>query len=180
MPSGLSVGALSEYTSRLLEVVELKSEGDGELYAQLIKELFLQIRIQSVLESAVETILVYVRLGECGMTLYYDESKWNALADTSFRLPCAASLVASIADPQATIGPTLMVVMAPLACEYSGQLSVPPPDILRGISSRLPSYPGAEYSSLATRYTSQSSSYGAGCLSSSDVAHFGRLYRRPI
>lgn len=74
MPSGLSARALGEYTSRLLEVLETQSEGDGELYAKLIIELFAQISVHSVVESAVETILPYIRLGRCSMLSHYADS----------------------------------------------------------------------------------------------------------
>lgn len=45
------------------------------------------------------------------------------------------------------MGPTMMVIVATLGCEYCGQLSLPPKDILSALSSRLASSTGKRYQS---------------------------------
>ncbi|KAJ7497085.1 armadillo-type protein [Mycena latifolia] len=126
LPSDLNLTGISEYTSRLLEVVEIQTDGDGELYARQLVDLFAQTEARSpryaqlVLENAVETVLLRIRH-----------------APTSFQIGCATTLVTSLANPEAFLGQTMMVIVPALATEYSGKLAVPPPDVLRGLSSRL-------------------------------------------
>jgi hypothetical protein len=77
LPADLNVKGISEYTTRLLEVIELQTEGDGELYAQQLAELFTQMEARSpryaqlVMESAVEMVLFHLRNGEVFRTLPY-------------------------------------------------------------------------------------------------------------
>ncbi|KAJ7502817.1 armadillo-type protein [Mycena galericulata] len=130
LPNDLNSSGISKYTTRLLEVVEIQTEGDGELYARQLGDLFAQMEARSpryaqlVVESAVEMVLLHLRN-----------------APTSFQIGCATALVTSLASPEVFFGQTMMVIVTALATEYSGRLSVPPPDILLGISSRLPLCP---------------------------------------
>ncbi|KAJ7690631.1 armadillo-type protein [Mycena rosella] len=126
LPSDLNLNGISEYTTRLLEVVEIQTDGDGELYARQLVDLFAQMEGRSpryaklVVENAVEMVLLHMR---------------NAA--TSFQIGCAATLVTSLANPETFLGQTMMVVVPALATEYCGKLAVPPPDVLRGLASRL-------------------------------------------
>ncbi|KAJ7668431.1 armadillo-type protein [Mycena polygramma] len=126
LPIDLNLKAISEYTTRLLEVLELQTEGDGELYARQLSDLFTQMESRSpryaqlVVESAVEMVLVHLRN-----------------APMAFQIGCVTTLVISLADPEIFLGQTMMVIGPALATEYAGKLSVPPPDVLRGLSSRL-------------------------------------------
>ncbi|KAJ7755738.1 armadillo-type protein [Mycena maculata] len=127
LPDDLNLSGISEYTTRLLEVVEVETEGDGELYARQLGDLFAQMEARSpryaqiVVETAVEMVLLHLR---------------NAAS--SFQIGCATTLVTYLASPEIFFGQTMMVIVPALATEYSGKLSVPPPDVLRGLSSRLP------------------------------------------
>ncbi|KAJ6558526.1 armadillo-type protein, partial [Mycena vulgaris] len=126
LPNDLNLNGISEYTIRLLEVVEVQTDGDGELYARQLIDLFAQMEARSpryaqlVVENAVEMVLLHMR---------------NAAI--SFQIGCATTLVTSLVNPEAFLGQTMMVVVPALATEYSGRLAVPPPDVLRGLSSRL-------------------------------------------
>ncbi|KAJ7078870.1 armadillo-type protein [Mycena belliarum] len=126
LPNDLNLSGLSEYTTRLLEVAEIQSDGDGELYARQLVDLFARMEARSpryaqfVVENAVEMVLLHMR---------------NAA--TSFQIGCATTLVTSLTNPETFLGQTMMVIMPALATEYSGKLAVPPPDVLRGLSSRL-------------------------------------------
>lgn len=142
LPSDLNLTGISEYTTRLLEVVEIQTEGDGELYARQLGGLFTQMEARSpryaqlVVETAVEMVLLHLRNGttscvSCTVCLF-------SPAATSFQIGCATTLVISLASPETFLGQTMMVIVPALATEYSGRLSVPPPDVLRGLSSRLP------------------------------------------
>ncbi|KAF7362087.1 Adaptin-N domain-containing protein [Mycena venus] len=127
LPPDLNLKGISEYTTRLLEVVQLQTEGDGELYAQQLAELFTQMEARSpryaqlVVESAVEMVLLHLRS-----------------APMPFQIGCVTTLVTSLADPANFLGQTMMVIVSALATEYAGKLAVPPPDVLRGLAARLP------------------------------------------
>ena len=56
----------------------------------------------------------------------------------------ATTLLTPLAEEEAdtSFSPTLMVVLTALACEYAGRVPVSPPQLLRGLSRRLLSYPG--------------------------------------
>lgn len=70
IPSVLTVKEKNEYMIRLLEVIERQSEGDGESYAQQLKELFAAVdqeavpERQPVLETAVEKVLIHIKEGQ--------------------------------------------------------------------------------------------------------------------
>ncbi|KAJ6593663.1 ARM repeat-containing protein [Mycena capillaripes] len=127
LPTDLNLKGISEYTTRLLEVAELQTEGDGELYARHLGELFTQMEARSpryaqlVVESAVGMVLLHLRN-----------------APMPFQIGCVTTLVMSLANPEIFLGQTMMVIVPALATEYTGKLSVPPPDVLRGLSARLP------------------------------------------
>ncbi|KAF8170253.1 armadillo-type protein [Mycena galopus ATCC 62051] len=127
LPPDLNLKGISEYTTRLLEVIELQTEGDGELYAGQLAELFTQMEARSpryaqlVVESAVEMVLFHLRN-----------------APMPFRIGCVTTLVTSLANGENFLGHTMMIIVSALATEYAGKLAVPPPDVLRGLSARLP------------------------------------------
>jgi AP-4 complex subunit epsilon-1 len=69
IPADLSPAHRAEYAYRLLEVLEIDSDGDGERYAREAEQLFERIYAinteekEVVLESAVEKVLIRVRQG---------------------------------------------------------------------------------------------------------------------
>ncbi|KAF7375959.1 Adaptin-N domain-containing protein [Mycena sanguinolenta] len=127
LPADLNIKGLGEYTTRLLEVLELQTEGDGELYARELAELFTQMEARSpryaqlVVESAVEMVLLFLRN-----------------APMPFQIGCVTTLVASLTNPEFFLGQTMIIIVSALAAEYAGKLAVPPPDVLRGLAARLP------------------------------------------
>ncbi|KAJ7128916.1 armadillo-type protein [Mycena crocata] len=127
LPDDLNLNGISEYITRLLEVIEIQADEDGELYAGQLRELFAGLETRSpryaqlVVENAVEMVLLHLRH-----------------ATSTFQIGCASTLVTTLASPDVFLGQTMMVIVPALATEYSGKLSVPPPDVLRGLSSRLP------------------------------------------
>ncbi|KAJ7874720.1 armadillo-type protein [Mycena olivaceomarginata] len=112
LPADLNLKGISEYTTRLLEVIELQTEGDGELYAQQLTELFTQMEARS--------------------------PRYCAATPISFQIGCVTTLVMSLANRELFLGQTMMVIVSALATEYAGKLAVPPPDVLRGLAARLP------------------------------------------
>ncbi|KAJ7188509.1 armadillo-type protein [Mycena filopes] len=127
LPADLNLSGLGEYTTRLLEVIELQAEGDGEQYARQLVDLFAQMEARSpryaqlVMENAVEKVLIYLRNGT-----------------NSFQIGCVTTLVTFLANTDTFLGQTMMVIIPALATEYAGKLSVAPPEVLRGLSTRLP------------------------------------------
>ncbi|KIM91944.1 hypothetical protein PILCRDRAFT_108 [Piloderma croceum F 1598] len=128
-PSNPSVKDKNRYAIRLLEVVEILCGMNGELYARQLKDIFAVVEQdptperQPVLENAVEKVLLYI-----------------TNASSIFRIGCATTLIAPIVEANSSFSSTLMVIIYAMASEYSGKLSIPPVDILRGLASRLASY----------------------------------------
>lgn len=155
MPPDLPLPAREAYVSRLLEVIEMRCDHEGEAYAHAVLDLLRKLSMfsagvsastsgpsasnkASVLESVVAAVLEHVRFG-----------------DATFRVSCATTFVASIvgyegesslmteskaSDGSAggnTAEPTGMVIAAALGTEFCGQLAMSPASLLRGFSSRL-------------------------------------------
>ncbi|KAI6046058.1 armadillo-type protein [Pisolithus marmoratus] len=100
----------------------------SEQYAKLLKELFaivegdVQGRIENlpVLEGCVDRVLNRVRG-----------------ADTLSRIPLVTALVVPLTESDARVGPTLMVMICALVCEYCAKLPISPVEVLRGMAKRL-------------------------------------------
>jgi hypothetical protein len=60
-----------------------------------------------------------------------------------FKQAAVHGLLGAAAAPDATFGPSVMVIFAALSCEYEDLQVVPPVDVLRGLALRLASYAGA-------------------------------------
>ncbi|KAJ3842106.1 armadillo-type protein [Lentinula raphanica] len=119
----------AEHALPLFEVLEIQSGVDGERYARHVLELLGQIEAPSspddnIFEGIVDIVLTHIRYSS-------DE----------FRRVASGCLLSSLTDSQVRIGSTAMVILAALACENSGQLSLSWVEILEGISSRIAFYP---------------------------------------
>ncbi|KAK0195897.1 armadillo-type protein, partial [Armillaria mellea] len=116
-----------ESTWRLLEVLQVQFAGDGEQYARQVLELFRHVESvgpsdsQRVLDVAVEKVLSFIRDGI-----------------SMFQIASSTVFLARLTEGE-DMGPTMMVIVAALGCEYCGQLSLPPKGILSALSSRLAS-----------------------------------------
>ncbi|KAF8842990.1 ARM repeat-containing protein [Paxillus ammoniavirescens] len=121
----------SDHVLRLLEVVEVQYADDVDQYAGHLKGLFAVVEGKGqgrsedlpVLETSVERVLNGIRERE-----------------TSFQISCVTALAVSLTEPEVHIGPTLMVVISALVCDYCGKISTPPLEILRGLARRLAFY----------------------------------------
>ncbi|KAG8214010.1 armadillo-type protein [Butyriboletus roseoflavus] len=130
----LSLSDKNEYVSRLLEIIDMQDANDIDQYARHLKDLF------SVVEG-----------GEHGPTEYLpvlDLSVQRILngireRETSSRISCVTALAVSLIEPEECVGPTLMVVISALVSEYCGKVSTSPAEMLRGIATRLTSYPSS-------------------------------------
>ncbi|TFK74600.1 ARM repeat-containing protein [Pluteus cervinus] len=111
---------------RLLEVLEVQSEGDGEAYARRFHELFTSIETERdgpIAEIAVEQTLSRTRD-----------------SDNTFRLGLATTLLTLFTDEETVLGPTSYVILSALGCEFCGKLSITPTAILRKLSTNLAEY----------------------------------------
>ncbi|KAI6000552.1 armadillo-type protein [Pisolithus albus] len=124
----LSVVAKGDCVLRLLDAVEIQCQEDSEQYARLLRELFaivegdVQGRIGTlpVLEGCVDRVLNRVRN-----------------ADMISRIALVTGLIVPLTELDVRIGPTLMVILSALVCEYCGKLPISPVEILRGMAQRL-------------------------------------------
>ncbi|KAG1751650.1 armadillo-type protein [Suillus paluster] len=142
LPIGLTLSAKSEYVSRLLDVGELQYENDGEQYAIYLKDLFAvaegdtqgRTEDMSVLEVGVEMILTHIRE-----------------FDVTSRISCVTALAVSATELDVRIGPTLMVIISALVCEYCGKIATSPLALLQGMASRLVSYGDAQEAAVTVQ-----------------------------
>ncbi|KAK0494902.1 armadillo-type protein [Armillaria luteobubalina] len=125
LPAELSYKNKVESTWRLLEVLQVQFAGDGEQYARQVLELFRHVESigpsdsQRVLDVAVEKVLSFIRDGI-----------------SMFQIASSTVFLARLTEGE-DMGPTMMVIVAALGCEYCGQLSLAPKDILSALASRL-------------------------------------------
>lgn len=125
---GLSVVAKGDCVLRLFDAMEIQCQEDSEQYATLLKELFAivegdaQGRIETlpVLEGCVDRVLNRVRN-----------------ADMISRITLVTGLVVPLTELDVRVGPTLMVILCALVCEYCAKLPISPVEILRGMAKRL-------------------------------------------
>ncbi|KAJ3810385.1 armadillo-type protein [Lentinula aff. lateritia] len=109
----------------LFEVLEVQAGMDGERYARDVLTLLRQIEAPSstdghIFEHVIDIILSFVR-----------QSSGEFMRSTS------NCLLTSLLDTKVQLGSTTMVIMAALACENSGQLSVSWIRILEALSFRI-------------------------------------------
>ena len=148
--SAVDVDAQTEYAMRLVQVLEVLSVDDGELYARYLKQVLggLEGMAQDsrhVFREVVEKVLVYIRQGE--LTKYSClciQEMMPVIAQATFRIGCSTALLTSVTEPEIKLGSTSMVIIAALTCEYSNVTSIPPPALLRGFADRLPVCSGNE------------------------------------
>ncbi|KAH9857122.1 ARM repeat-containing protein [Lenzites betulinus] len=118
-----------ELLPRLLEVVEVAAGDDGESYAQQFKNVLRAIEgdgpmnQRPVLQEAVEELLGRIHTGN---------STWKS--------GCIGVLFATLADNDTEAGPTLIVILTALLCEYLPLSPISPVELLRSISARVSSY----------------------------------------
>ncbi|KAJ7594776.1 armadillo-type protein [Mycena floridula] len=125
LPLDVSMADKAEYTCRLLEVLVVQSDGNGELFASGVQEL-LSVLDSEVLERPIEMVL-----------------QRNRQAKGAFQTQCATKFLSYPSNTKVQIGPTFMVIITALACEYCNKTPIKPSELLVGISSRLPTYPAA-------------------------------------
>ncbi|KAJ8076998.1 hypothetical protein PM082_001421 [Marasmius tenuissimus] len=125
IPSDLSIDHKAEYVCRLLEILEIEAQGDGERYAREVQDILQHVYTvtsenkEAVLEPAVQSVLSFIR---------------TATAD--WQIQCATTFLARFLELRQS-DPTVTVILAALACEYIGRVSLPPHELLQSLSSQL-------------------------------------------
>ncbi|KAG7090900.1 hypothetical protein E1B28_009979 [Marasmius oreades] len=122
MPPGLSLAQKTEYVCRLLEILEIESQGDGEQYAREVQGI-LQLTTEdkeALLDTVVETVLSRIRI-----------------ASADWQVQCATTFLARFLELEQASDPTTMVIVATLACEYIDRVSLSPYALVKKMSSQL-------------------------------------------
>lgn len=57
-------------------------------------------------------------------------------------LPSSDDEIEVPSEPISTPSPSIMVIVAALACEYAGRIAIPPKALLEGIATRMKAYSG--------------------------------------
>ncbi|KAI0780693.1 ARM repeat-containing protein [Trametes elegans] len=118
-----------ELVLRLLELLDIMCGDDGEVYAHQLKVVLRScegdgpVNKRPVLQEAVEEVLI--RMHSRG---------------SSWRSGCIGVLFTSVIEEECEFGPTLMVILTALLCEYLELSPTSPVEILRGLAKKLPSY----------------------------------------
>ncbi|KAG6866640.1 hypothetical protein C0991_000750 [Blastosporella zonata] len=120
IPSGLSVSNLNSYGLRIIEIIDAQAGQDGELFAQELKTLLLRLEEasldgQPILEAVVDKVLTHVRH-----------------AGIDFSIGFSTAMLTSLVESEQRQAQTMTVIVAALASEQCGKLSVRPLDILEG------------------------------------------------
>ncbi|KAI0636737.1 ARM repeat-containing protein [Trametes polyzona] len=118
-----------ELVPRLLEIIDIMTEEDGESYAHQLKNVLKAgegdgpLSRRPVLQDAMEELLVRMHTG-----------------NSAWRSACLGVLFATLVDKESEAGPTLMVILTALLCEYLELSPVSPEELLRGLAASLPLY----------------------------------------
>ncbi|KAI0672983.1 ARM repeat-containing protein [Trametes maxima] len=128
LPTTLEYGS-EELLPRLLEILDIITDDDGESYAHHFKTILENIEgseplnNRPVFQAAVEEMLG---------RMHTETSSW--------RSGCLGVLFAAVVDQDREISPTFMVVLAALLCEYLALSPISPIEILKGLARRLSAY----------------------------------------
>ncbi|TBU35735.1 ARM repeat-containing protein [Dichomitus squalens] len=128
LPSS-SVHGTEDHLPRLLEIVDIICGDDGEAYAIQLKNVLNAaegdgpLNKRPVLQEAVEEMLARIHT-----------------ADSIWRSACIGVLFSSVADKENEVGPTLMVILTALFCEYLELSPLSPVELLCGVADRVTSY----------------------------------------
>ncbi|KAI0748602.1 ARM repeat-containing protein [Daedaleopsis nitida] len=128
LPSTSTQGS-DDNLPRLLEILDVLCGDDGEAYAHQLKTVLKHaegdgpVNRRPVLQEAVEEMLMRIHT-----------------ADSTWRSTCIGVMFTSVIDAESELGPTLMVILAALFCEYVELSPISPAELLRGLSTRIASY----------------------------------------
>jgi AP-4 complex subunit epsilon-1 len=151
-----------EAAQRLLEVVDLLYMDDGESYARHVRKILEVVEAAvnnakpHLVQNAVEEVLSKIRTGK-GYLLIMHILNSSVKANAGFRGGyigvLAASLDADAATSEDTFGPTMVIILSAILCEYLDFSPSSPAHILRRLSSLLPAHSGMPIS-LVLRFLS--------------------------
>ncbi|RDX56517.1 ARM repeat-containing protein [Lentinus brumalis] len=127
--SSSSVHGTDDLLPRLLEILDIICGDDGEAYTHQLRNALKAaegegpLNRRAVLQEAVEEMLTRIHG-----------------ADSAWRSGCIGVLFTSVIDKDSEVGPTLMVILTALFCEYLELSPISPIELLRGVADRLASY----------------------------------------
>ncbi|KAL7283586.1 hypothetical protein ACG7TL_003021 [Trametes sanguinea] len=117
------------FLPRLFEILDVICGNDGEAYAHQLKNALKSVEgdrplnKRPVLQDIVEESLTRTHS-----------------RDGSWRSSWIGVLFTTLIDQEAEVGPTLMVILTALLCEYSELSPISPIEMLRGLAERMPAY----------------------------------------
>ncbi|OSD08617.1 ARM repeat-containing protein [Trametes coccinea BRFM310] len=117
------------FLPRLFEILDVICGNDGEAYAHQLKNALKSVEgdrplnKRPVLQDIVEESLTRTHS-----------------RDGSWRSSWIGVLFTTLIDQEAEVGPTLMVILTALLCEYSELSPISPVEMLRGLAERMPAY----------------------------------------
>ncbi len=136
---------------RLLEILDIICGDDGEAYAHQLRNALKAaegegpLNRRAVLQEAVEEMLTRIHGGRSVVRHAGNQparSLTSSQADSAWRSGCIGVLFTSVIDKDSEVGPTLMVILTALFCEYLELSPISPIELLRGLADRLASYSG--------------------------------------
>ena len=162
LPSS-SISGTEDHLPRLFEVLDIICGDDGETYALQLKNVLRAaegdgpLNKRPVLQEAVEEILTRIHAGESTntyLTPHHTVLKGICyLADSAWRSACIGVLFSSITGKDSEVGPTLMVILTALFCEYLELSPTSPVELLCGVADRVTSYSRSCCPALASLYS---------------------------
>ena len=148
LPSSSSQGT-EDALPRLLEILDVICGDNAEAYAQQVKFVLKAVEGEGplnrriVVQEAVEEILNRIHTGKQYFGTILDDFTLIyclcLLADSTWRRECIGVLFTSMIDSDGEVGPTLIVILTALLCEYLDLSPISPPDLSRGLPERLSS-----------------------------------------
>ena len=138
--SAVAVDLQAEYALRVLQVAGVISGEDSEAYAQYLMRVLKTIEGEDtggkVIREVVDYALTYIQTGA-----------FSGIVECTRLPPPLASfstvggvtvLLTTLTEENVAMGPTLLLITAALACEYSRSVAISPESLLRGLSARFP------------------------------------------
>ncbi len=136
-------------SKRLMEVLDVLYNKDGESYAHSLKSIITYLTAhstssrQDVLQNVVEEVLLVLREGGLLYAfLLHITNMFFYIAQADFRSAFLGVFFALMDNAEKTLEPTITVIAAALVCEYVNSSPVSPSRLLQVLSTQLPSYNG--------------------------------------
>ena len=138
--SAVTIDLKAEYALRVLQVAEVLSGEDSESYAQYLMRVLKTIEGEDtggkVIREVVDYALTYIRTG--AFSVVVERTRLPVTLASFSAVDGVTVLLTTLTEENVAMGPTLLLITAALACEYSRSVAISPESLLRGLSIRFP------------------------------------------